>query len=46
MAKQVTPEYEPANNHRNNFLARIGERLLRSEFYTSYPVQEFDQKKE
>jgi hypothetical protein len=43
LPEQVTPEHGPANHQRNNFLAHIGERLLRSEFYTSYPAQRFDQ---
>ncbi len=45
LPEQVTPEHGPANHHRNNFLARIGERLLHSEFYTSYPGQKPDQGK-
>jgi hypothetical protein len=40
---QVKPEHGLANRHRNIFLARISERLLRSEFYTSYPAQKLDQ---
>ncbi len=43
LPEQVTPGYGPPNHHRNNFLARISERLLRSEFYTSYPAQKLDQ---
>jgi len=43
LPEQVTPRHGPANQHRNNFLARISERLLRSEFYTSYPAQKLDQ---
>lgn len=31
---QVTPQNGPADHHRDNFLARISERLLRSEFFT------------
>lgn len=30
---QVTPEHDPANQHRQTFLARISERLARSEFF-------------
>jgi len=50
LAQRNTPDIGlvlvgPANHHRNNFLARISERLLRSEFYTSYPTQKFDQGK-
>ena len=36
----ITPEHGPANHHRNNFLARISERLLRSEFYGSFKLPE------
>ncbi len=30
----ITPGQDTESNHRHNFLARIGERLVRSEFYT------------
>jgi len=42
---QIKPEHGPANHQRNNFLVRISERLLHSEFYTSYPAQKFDRGK-
>jgi len=45
LPEHVTPEHVPANHHRNKFLAGIGERLLRSDFYTSYPAQKFAQGK-
>jgi len=35
LPEQVTPEHGQTNQHRTNFLARISERLLRSEFYSS-----------
>jgi hypothetical protein len=38
LPEQITPEHATASHHRNNFLARISERLLRSGFYTSYPA--------
>lgn len=31
---RVTPQNSPSDHHRDNFLARISERLLRSEFYS------------
>ncbi len=31
---QITPQCGPADHHRDNFLTRISERLLRSEFHT------------
>jgi len=40
---QIKPEHGLSNHHRNIFLTRISERLLRSEFYTSYPAQKPDQ---
>jgi len=43
LPEQVTPQHGPANEHRNNFMTRISERLLRSEFYTSYPAPKLDQ---
>lgn len=45
LPEHVTPEHVPANHHRSNFLAGIGERLLRSKFYTSYSAQKFAQGK-
>jgi hypothetical protein len=33
---QVTPQNGPPDHHRDNFLARISERLLRSEFFSRY----------
>ncbi len=33
LPEQVTPEHGPADHHRKNFLARISERLLNSEFH-------------
>ena len=45
LPEQVKREHGPANHHPNNFLVRISERLLSSEFYTSYPAQKFDQGK-
>jgi hypothetical protein len=33
LPQQVMPEHSPANHHRHNYLTRISERLLRSEFY-------------
>ncbi len=33
---QVTPQNGPADHHRDNVLARISERLLRSGFFTRY----------
>lgn len=46
LPEQVTPEHRSTYRHSNNFLARISERLLRSEFYTSYPAQKFNQGRE
>ncbi len=37
LPEQVTPEHAPHDHHRNNFLTRISERLLRSEFYSTLP---------
>ena len=34
LPEQVTPEHGPADHHRENFLARISERLLNSEFHS------------
>jgi len=45
LPEQVTPGYGPPDHHRNNFLAHIIERLLRSAFYTSNPAQKLDQGK-
>lgn len=42
LPEQLSPQEAPVNHHRNNPLARIGERLLRSEFYTPYPSQTFN----
>lgn len=36
LPEQVTPDHGPSDHHRQNFLARISERLLRSEFHTRY----------
>lgn len=33
LPEQVTPEHGPADHHRNNFLTRVSERLIGSEFY-------------
>jgi len=33
LPQQVVPEHNPADHHRQNYLTRISERLLRSEFY-------------
>lgn len=33
LPEQVTPEHGPADHHRNNFLTRISERLISSEFF-------------
>ncbi len=33
LPEQVIPEHGPVNHHRKNFLARVSERLLNSEFY-------------
>ena len=42
LPQQVTPRHRPQDHHGNHFLARISERLLRSEFYnTLYPTQQF-----
>ncbi len=35
LPEQVTPQHGPVNHHRKNFLARISERLVRSEFHLS-----------
>jgi len=35
LPEQVTPQHGPVNHHRKNFLARISERLVRSDFYLS-----------
>jgi len=40
LPEQVIPEHAPHDHHRNNFLTRISERLLRSEFYSTLPDQE------
>ncbi|VAW83107.1 hypothetical protein MNBD_GAMMA13-1717 [hydrothermal vent metagenome] len=37
LPERVTSDHGPSDHHRQNFLARISERLLRSEFYTHYP---------
>jgi len=37
LPEQVVPGNTPHNPHRNNFLTRISERLLRSEFYSTLP---------
>jgi len=37
LPEQVTPEHAAHDHHRNNFLARISERLLRSKFYSTLP---------
>ncbi|MFQ5643542.1 MAG: MinD/ParA family protein [Thiogranum sp.] len=37
LPEQVIPEHAPHDHHRNNFLTRISERLLRSEFYSTLP---------
>jgi hypothetical protein len=39
LPEQVTPEHGPADHHRQNFLARISERLLRTGFYSSCATQ-------
>jgi hypothetical protein len=36
LPEQVTPEHGPADHHRQNFLARISERLLNSEFHSQH----------
>jgi len=43
LPEQVTPEHAPHDHHRNNFLTRISERLLRSEFYSTWPDQKIVQ---
>ncbi|GMQ88981.1 MAG: hypothetical protein BMS9Abin09_0423 [Gammaproteobacteria bacterium] len=37
LPEQVTPEHAAHDHHRNNFLTRISERLLRSKFYSTLP---------
>lgn len=37
--EQVTPDHGPADHHRHNFLARISERLLSSEFHSVLETQ-------
>jgi len=37
LPEQVAPEHAPHDRHRNNFLTRISERLLRSGFYSNWP---------
>lgn len=37
LPEQVIPEHAPHDHHRNNFLTRISERLLRSEFFSTWP---------
>ena len=46
LPEHITPAHGQANHHRNNFLARISERLLRSEFYSSYSPQEITREKD
>jgi len=43
LPEQVTPDRAPHDHHRNNFLTRISERLLRSEFYSALPCRKDDQ---
>ena len=38
LPQQVTPGNGPADHHRRNYLTRISERLLRSEFYSRHPA--------
>lgn len=37
LPQQVAPEHGPPDHHRQNFLTRISERLLRSGFHSHYP---------
>jgi hypothetical protein len=37
---RVTAQNGPSDQHRDNYLARVSERLLRSEFFSSYPSDE------
>jgi len=43
LPEQVTPQHGPDNHHRSNFLTRISERLLRSEFYSTQQLQQVQQ---
>jgi len=36
LPEQVTPEHGPSDHHRENFLARISERLISSEFHSQH----------
>jgi len=36
LPQQVLPEHDPSDQHRQNFLTRIGERLLNSGFHSTY----------
>lgn len=38
LPEQVTPGHGPADHHRQNFLARISERLLNSEFHSQHSL--------
>ena len=40
LPEQVTPEHGPADHHRQNFLTRISERLLSSEFHSNLEVRD------
>jgi hypothetical protein len=37
LPEQVIPQHAAHDHHRDNFLTRISERLLRSEFYSTWP---------
>lgn len=43
LPEQVIPEHAPHDHHRNNFLTRISERLLRSGFYSTLPYGKITQ---
>ncbi|HHJ16398.1 MAG TPA: hypothetical protein ENJ80_06845 [Gammaproteobacteria bacterium] len=43
LPEQVTPQHGPDDHHRSNFLTRISERLLRSEFYSTQQLQQAEQ---
>ena len=43
LPEQVTPPHGPDDHHRSNFLTRISERLLRSEFYSTQQRQQAGQ---
>lgn len=43
LPEQITPQHGPLDHHRSNFLTRISERLLRSEFYSKLQIQQAGQ---